>query len=217
MEKDEQDLTSKLGEVMSRVEVIPGEVVALEARMGKRKADLEQTLKDIEDSRKERQGLLVRGGDVDPISKKIRRLWEKVDLIEDEVLGLMTKRKELDIEGQELAKQKSFLQDEILKARLVPLVERFNRSEEEADINLRAILALMDERHLPYGPEGWGKFVIASSWIGLRTIPRLYLPGDEPRGDFFNIREIQETKQREALKGIHGKLSESLPTPGPEA
>jgi hypothetical protein len=111
MEKDEQDLTSKLGEVMSRVEVIPGEVVALEARMGKRKADLEQTLKDIEDSRKERQGLLVRGGDVDPISKKIRRLWEKVDLIEDEVLGLMTKRKELDIEGQELAKQKSFLQD----------------------------------------------------------------------------------------------------------
>jgi hypothetical protein len=202
--------------VEKRIEAIPKETEANEKKITERTADLNGILESIEVGRKQRQKLLVSGGKVEEATRKIREFWEKCDLLEDEILGLKEKGKDLHAEKEDLLKEKDTVRDEIIKIRLIPLKEKYNKNAEMASDALKGILSIMDEYGLPFGDsqKEWGRFISTSSWIGLRIVPRLSQTNDKPEEDFFNITEITLKRQREQREEAY-KLSQH--TPDPEA
>ena len=217
MEKIEQqleDLNAKFGAIMKRIGAIPEEIVTTEKRITGKGNDLNQVLKDLERAREERQKLLVNGGKVEPVSRKIRELWETCDLIEDEILGLKRKVKDLHEENDKLLVDKDLCQDEIIKVRVGPCIDGINLSFKKAAEELKKLDSIMEEYNLAFAEEkGWMRFVACSNWIGLRIIPRLGRPGDEPGLDFWNTIETTLKKQREDREKAYKLTS----TPGPEA
>lgn len=217
MEKKEQqlkDLILKFEGIAKRIEAIPEEIITMEKRAEERQRDLDQILRNIEKTREERQRLLVSGGRVEPVSRKIKDLWESCDLIEDEILGLKGKVRDLQGENDKILVDKDLCRDEIIRAKVSPLLEAYNMEAEKLSDILKGVLSLMDEYNLPFGePNGWGRFISCSSWIGLRIIPRLSRACDKPGEDFFNVTEIFIKRQREQREQAY-KLASA---PGTEA
>ena len=175
--KDLKDLKDKYEGIIRRIEYIPKEIITIEKRMEERARDLEQILKDIENARKERQVLLVTGGKVNEVSARIKGLWEKCDLAEDEILGLKARARELRDEEVSILEDEKSARDEIIKVNLIPLVETYNRDAEALSNTLKEIFFLMDRWGMSFGDSkenGWGRFICPSSWRDLRVIPQLF-------------------------------------------
>jgi hypothetical protein len=148
------------------------------------------------------------GGKVEEATRKIQELWQKCDLCEDEILGLKQKGRDLLAEKEDLLKERDIVQDEIIKMRLVPLVEAYNKHAETLSDILRKILSLMDEYGLSFGDaNGWGRFISTSSWRDLRVVPRLFWQGEAGGDDFFNITRISEARQREQRDKIFAEAA----------
>jgi len=212
MEKVEgelKDLNKKYEAIVKRIESIPEEIVETTKRTKDREYDLEQILGDIEKARKQRQGLLVTGGKVDEVSAKIKTLWEKCDLIEDEVVGLKTRVRELHGEEVKILEDKESAIDEIIKVSLGPLVEQYNTRAQALSVPLKEILSLMDRWGMSFGDSSknsWGKFISPSSWVSLRIISRLFLKGESVGDDFFNIIKISQARSDEEAKRVCEKV-----------
>jgi prefoldin subunit 5 len=221
-----KELNEKFETIIKRIEVIPGEITNIEERGLKKKNSLDQTLRDIEEIRKERQKLLVSGGKVEPASQKIKELWESCDLIEDEIIGLKRRVEELNNEKEELLKEKDICQDEIIRTRLIPFFEDYNKGAEMAGNALKGILSIMDEYGLEFGDgnKGWGKFISPSSWIGLRAIARLFWKDETIGDDFINITKIYSERYQKVAVEVSKRIeaakveaAKKVNTPGPKA
>lgn len=215
MQEELKDQIAKFQAIQKRIEGIPKEVMITEKRIEEKKKQLDQILADIENTRKQRQNLLVNGGKIEPVSRKIKDLWESCDLIEDEILGLKNKIRDLHTERDKLIVDKDFCQDEVIRGRIYPLVDVVNSHLEKGSGALNKIYSIFEEYGLSFAePKGWGRFISCSNWIGLRIIPRLSRASDELGEDFWNITEMLTKKQREQQEAAY-KLSQH--TPGPEA
>lgn len=192
-------LDEKFGKIQGRVEAIPEEILTIEKRAEKRKRDLDQTLKDIEEARKERQKTLVSGGKTDSLSQRIKFSWENCDLIEDEILGLKGKVQELHFEREKLLEEKNLVQDQIIRTKLIHPLKMFNENSEAASRFLRDIIAIMDEHGISF-VDGWQLYISCSSWIGLRSIPRLSLAGAPGGQDFISLTEIGQKRNSEMIE-----------------
>ena len=206
--KDLKDLKDKYEGIIRRIEYIPKEIITIEKRMEERARDLEQILKDIENARKERQVLLVTGGKVNEVSARIKGLWEKCDLAEDEILGLKARARELRDEEVSILEDEKSATDEIIKVNLIPLVETYNRDAEALSNTLKEIFFLMDRWGMSFGDSkenGWGRFICPSSWRDLRVIPQLFWKGQIVGEDFVNFTKIYEKRSQEEAEKAFAK------------
>jgi chromosome segregation ATPase len=200
-----KDLNSKFEEIVKRIDFIPEEIVETEKRIKDREWELGSILEDIEKARKERQGLLVKGGKVDGVSEKIKALWEKTDLTEDEIVGLRTRVRELRDEQIKLPKEKKMIIDEIFRISVDPLIEEINMRFEGVSETVKNIYALAEKWGISFDPNSLENFFTVSTWRSFWIIPRLARSGEEVPKDFFSSIEIAEKKQREILEKAYKK------------
>jgi chromosome segregation ATPase len=193
MEKREQELKDaeeRCGAIERRIDGIPVEIETIEKRISERKASLAQMVESIEGRRKERQRILVTGGDVSNLSAEIRKGLEEIDLTEDECVGLQAHLILLRKEEVQILKDRDSCKEEIVRLSLLPLIAERNRLAAALASVTKEIFDLVSKWGFVAvggGPDMRRFVKVSSGPYGV--IPHMSLLGEPMGEDFLNVRK----------------------------
>ena len=194
-------LEEQLARAFRRLDMIPAEIAATEAKIIEARATMASVESRVEEKRLERQQRLAEGQDVEAITREIGSLRTEQELAEDAILGLQAKVKSLQAEELRLqAEDRPTLDRAIARLKLVPLVARYNAIAGELAQVTEAIFQTMLAQRQAFSQFQSYPMDI-SSWAGFAHVPRLSLDGRCE--DFFNtetfyerIRQAREAERR---------------------
>jgi len=208
-------LEAKLEGVFRRIEYIPEEITATEAKIVETKDTMISLESRVEEKRRERQQWLAEGQDVEAITREIGSLRTEQELAEDAILGLEAKVKSL--RGEELRLQgedRPQLDRAIARLKLVPLVARYNEvARQLAEVTEAIFTTMLAQR------QAFSQFqsypLDVSSWAGFAHVPRLSLDGRVE--DHFNTESFYERIRQAREAERRGKMAEELAEVEPAA
>jgi DNA repair exonuclease SbcCD ATPase subunit len=206
-------LEKKLKEVKQRREGNLKDIETIRERISATKERQEELSNKYEEARVKRQEILATGMDAKQTNKLIKDLKDEQELIEDELIGLDQRFKNLEAEGESLEKKETETEKNILQSKLIPLAGEYNIAAAELATIVKKIWELRIA--LNEGYTGTPTILPSMGWDenALTCIPKMYLPHEEiPQrgsrtGAFFLFgafredyqRKIQEEKERAKL------------------
>ncbi len=199
-----QEAKRELEQIVTRIGEIEKEKKTAEGMLETAKNDDASLDRRIEAMRKERQELLVDGGDVEDVNRRINDSRHQDELIEDTIIGLQQKIDRLDKEAASLAARRIEVKELILKEETVrPLIDRYNKLAIQSAEILAEIDAALDEFDtLQTAGRPMNTLTKASSGGTLpHIIPQVFFEGepDKPhafdRGKAHQARHLKQHQQ----------------------
>jgi chromosome segregation ATPase len=179
------------------------ELDRVKERLSKATPQLAEGTDELEDLRKERQGILVAENDPKTINTTIKKHKEKQEMLEDEITGLEQRLDVLNEQRPSLEKQKLALEQKILlEAKIRPLVDKYNVLAN----NMATILTLLEKNIFTYaliktdplqpppvGPSG--RHGSKAEWeeSALSSIPSLTVDGDKAQPHIYSRHTLLNT------------------------
>lgn len=185
--KEVKEMKSELKTVQERIGEIAPEKERIRERLDVAKQKHSQIESQISDLRNERQDILVVEGDLDNVNVRLKETRKLEEILEDEIEGLSRKFSSLEAEEPRLADQAKELRKEIFKEEtLRPLIAEYNRLAPELAEVLKRFAAAADTYIRTFNSPAHRIFLDQGINAGPRSLPGMWLPGDEPVPEYYN-------------------------------
>lgn len=185
--KDIKKMESELKTVQKRIVEIQPEKKKLEERLEAAKKNHSRIESRITELRNERQDILVAEGDLEDVNTRLKEIRKSGEILEDEIEGLSRRLASLEVEETRLAAQSKELGKEIFKEKTIrPLVIEYNRIAPELAETLKGFQAAMETYIRTFDSPGHRILLDQQANTGPRSLPGIWLPGEEPVPEYYN-------------------------------